>query len=223
VEVLSLKNKGLSRSEIIAQTGFRTGGGLSLALKELMECGFVKKLHPFRTSKEGSLYRLIDEYTHFYFKFLASQKTSSSWLQLSEKPAYKTWSGFAFENLCLKHSQQIKQALGIHGIITNEFCWTQVGSDTTPGTQIDLVMDRSDNCINLFEMKFHNGSFTITKPYSERLQTKVQVFKEQTGTQKNVFLTFLTVYGVAKNKYYLSLGVNQVLVEDLFRKTEVIF
>lgn len=222
VAALSSKNKGLGRSEIIAQTGFNSGGGLTLALKELIECGFVKQTYPIDKAREGSLYRLVDEYTHFYFKFLANRKRTASWLQMSEKPVYKTWPGYAFETLCLKHTLQIKQALGIHGVITNEFCWAQKGSDTTGGAQIDLVIDRSDNCINLFELKFRDGAFAITKNYAEQLQNKIQAFKEGTRTKKNVFLTFLTVYGVKKNKYYLSLRANQLLIEDLFEKVKVI-
>lgn len=222
VAALSSKNKGLNRSEIIAQTGFNSGGGLTLALKELIECGFVKQINPFRKSSEGGLYRLVDEFSHFHFKFLANKNLKTSWLQMSEKPVYKIWKGYAFENLCLKHTLQIKQALGIHGVITNEFCWAQKGSDTRDGAQIDLIIDRSDNCINLFELKFHNGTFEITKKYAEQLQKKVQAFKEGTRTKKNVFLTFLTAYGVKKNKYYLSLAANQLLVEDLFERVKAI-
>ncbi len=222
VAALASKNKGMNRSEIISQTGLKSGGGLSIALKELIACGFVKEMYPIQKTKEGSLYRLVDEYSHFYHKFLAPKKTKSSWLQISEKPSYKIWSGYAFENLCIKHSLQIKQALGIHGIITNDFSWSQRGAAKTAGAQIDLVIDRADNCINLFELKFHHSTFTIDKKYAAQLQQKVQIFKEQTQTKKNVFLTFLTVFGVNKNKYYLSLASNQLLVEDLFRKVRLI-
>ncbi|MCB0595217.1 MAG: ATP-binding protein, partial [Phaeodactylibacter sp.] len=71
-------------------------------------------------------------------------------------------------------------------------------------------------------LKFHNGTFEITKKYAEQLQKKVQAFKEGTRTKKNVFLTFLTAYGVKKNKYYLSLAANQLLVEDLFERVKAI-
>ena len=79
-----------------------------------------------------------------------------------------------------------------------------------------------ENCINLFEIKFHDQTFNITKSYADQLQKKVRLFKDQTQTPKNVFLSFLTVYGVTKNKYYLSIVSNQLFLEDLFRKPEVI-
>ncbi|MEZ4849934.1 MAG: ATP-binding protein [Bacteroidia bacterium] len=219
VAALASKNKGLTRAEIIEQTKLNTGGGLSLALKELIECGFIKQIHPFQNTRENGIYRLIDEYSHFYFKFLNQKGITSSWQQISEKPAFKIWSGYAFENLCLKHTRQIKQALGIHGIITNEFSWSQAGNKNKAGAQIDLIIDRADNCINIFEMKFHHSSFTITNQYAEQIQRKIDVFSEQTQTKKNIFLIFLTAYGVEKNKYYLSLQANQLRLEDLFLPT----
>jgi AAA+ ATPase superfamily predicted ATPase len=50
----------------------------------------------------GIVYRLIDEYSLFYFNFLKDETTNSSWFQITEQPTYKIWSGYAFENLCFK-------------------------------------------------------------------------------------------------------------------------
>ncbi|MGB1241677.1 MAG: AAA family ATPase [Chitinophagales bacterium] len=220
VAALASKNKGLTRSEIIVQTDLKSGGGLSTILKELIECGFVKQIEPFHTKKKKSLYRLVDEYTLFYFNFLKGNKRNSSWLHQSNHAKYKIWSGYAFENLCLMHIQPIKKALGIHGIITNEYTWGHSGKSATKGTQIDLVIDRSDNCINIFELKFYNQPFEIAQSYALQLQQKIEVFKAQTKTSKNVFLTFLTTMGVKKNKYYLSVVTNQLFIEDLFEEVK---
>lgn len=218
VAALATKNKGLTRSEISKKTDINTGGGLSILLKELMECGFIKQIFPINHKKGNSLFRLVDEYTLFYFRFLANNKVKSSWLQISNQAAYKIWSGYAFENLCIKHTASIKRALGIGGIVTNEYSWTQKSNEKTAGTQIDLIIDRSDNCINILELKFYNKEVEINKKYADELRNKVEVFTEQTGTKKNVFLTFLTVFGVKKNKHYLSVVTNQITVEELFRK-----
>ncbi|MEZ4887918.1 MAG: ATP-binding protein [Chitinophagales bacterium] len=222
VAVLSTKNKGLIRSEIIEQAQINSGGGLSRALKELIECGFVEQVYAYYPKTGKSLYRLMDEYTLFYFKFLKNNKLNNSWLYLSNQNTYKIWLGYAFENLCLRHIQPIKQALGIHGIVTNDFTWSYRGDDSTKGTQIDLVIDRSDNCINIFELKFYNQIFEINPSYALQLQQKVEVFKTQTKTPKNVFLTFLTTLGVKKNKYYLSIVTNQLQIEHLFEEVRVI-
>lgn len=221
VAALSVKSKGLTRAEIMVQTKLKSGSGLSIALKELIECGFVQQILSIRP-KEKSLYRLVDEYSLFYFKFLKDNRLKSSWLQKSNQAVYTTWLGYAFENLCLKHTAPIKKALGIHGVVTNEYTWAKKGNKTAKGTQIDLVIDRSDNCINLFELKFYNKPYEITKTYAEQLRQKVAIFKTETKTKKNVFLTFLTTFGVLKNKYYLSVVTNQLLIEDLFEEVKII-
>ena len=125
---------------------------------------------------------------------------------------YKIWSGFAFENLCFKHIYQIKKALGINGIVSNEYSWTLKGE-----AQIDLLIDRDDNCINLLEIKYYDGPYEITKGYVAQLQEKVAVFKQSTRTKKNLFVTLLTVFGTKKNEHYLSNITNEIVIEDLFK------
>lgn len=216
VKALATKNKGLNRSEIIAETGISSGGGFTTVLQELIACGFVIPILPFQKNKEDTLYRLIDEYSLFYYKFLEKAKSNNSWLQLANKPTYKIWSGYAFENLCFKHVFQIKKALGISGIISNDYSWILKGSSETKGTQIDFIIDRDDNCINLLELKFYDGEFEVTKSYAEQLRQKIQIFKTNTRTKKNVFLTLLSIYGAKKNEYYLSVVTNQLEVGVLF-------
>jgi len=132
VAALSSKNKGLTRAEIIAKTGIPSSGTLSIVLEELVECGFIQQIYLIH-QKENSLYRLVDEFSLFYLKFLAHKRGRSSWLQLSNAPSYKIWSGYAFENVCLRHTAAIKKALGINGILTNEYSWIQKGNATVKG------------------------------------------------------------------------------------------
>lgn len=211
VKALATKNKGLTRNEIVDLTGIKSGGGLSLLLDELIQCGFVKQLFPIGKSKGDSLFRLVDEYTLFYVKFLQNNKATNSWLYLSNKQAYKIWSGFAFENLCFKHVFQIKKALGINGIVSNEYSWLLKGE-----AQIDLLIDRDDNCINLLELKYYDGLYEVTKSYAAQLREKVAIFKQNTRTKKNVFVTLLTIFGAKKNEHYLSSITNEVSIDDLF-------
>lgn len=216
VAALASKNKGLTRNEIIQTSGIKSSGDLTTVLEELVQCGFIKPVFPINKTKEDALYRLIDEYSLFYFKFLKDDATQSSWLQITEKPMYKIWSGYAFENLCFKHTASIKKAMGINGIITNEYSYILKGDENTKGTQIDLVIDRADNCINILEVKFYEEAFEVTNSYAQQLSEKVRVFKEQTSTKKNIFVTMLTVFGVKKNANYLNIVTNQLLLEDLF-------
>lgn len=216
VAVLASKNKGLTRNEIVRLSDIKSGGELTTVLEELTQCGFIKPIYPINKLKEDYLYRLIDEYTLFYFKFLKGETSNNSWSQLSQTPSYNIWSGYAFENLCFKHIPQIKKALGIIGVITNEYSYTFKGNEEEKGTQIDLVIDRADNCINLLEVKFHNKEFEMSQEYAQQLEQKLIVFKNKTKTPKAVFITMLSVVGVKKNQHYLSVVTNQLLLEDLF-------
>jgi uncharacterized protein len=189
---------------------------LTVVIEELVKCGFIKPIFPINKTKEGTLYRLIDEYSLFYFQFLKDKTSQSSWTQIADTTAYKIWSGYAFENLCFKHTEQIKKAFGINGIITNEYSYIFKGNKDEKGIPIDLVIDRADNCINLLEVKFHNKEFEMTKEYAYQLRNKAITFKEKTKSKKTVFVTMLTVYGANKNEHYLSVVTNQLLIDDLF-------
>ena len=218
IKALANKNKGLTRSELLTETGISSGGGFSVILQELVACGFLKIIFPINKTKEDLLYRLVDEYSIFYFKFLVNNKVNSSWLQMTNKPSYKIWTGYAFENLCFKHVFQIKKALGIHGIISNEYSWIESGNKAQKGTQIDLIIDRDDNCINILEIKFYDSVFEMSKNYTQQLIEKVSIFKKKTKLKKNIFLTLLTANGAKKNEYFLSTITNELNLEDLFEK-----
>jgi uncharacterized protein len=216
VQALASKNMGMTRNEIVHATDLQSGGGLTIVLDELIACGFVQQIFPVGKKKEDSLFRLIDEFTIFYYKFIQNTTGRNSWQLLSEKPSYKIWSGFAFENTCFKHIDQIKKALGINGIITNEFSWRFNGDTNTEGAQIDMLIDRTDNCMNFLEIKYTDAPYEMSSAYAEKMQKKIQVFRKKTQIRKTIFVTLLALNGVVKNEFYLSTVTNEVAVQDLF-------
>ena len=158
----------------------------------------------------------------FYMNLLNEKErggvsSGGSFLAKFHTPAWRAWSGYALEALALKHSRQIKAALGIAGVETTECGWVHRPNKTWPdGVQIDLLMDRADHTIHLVEIKFSQGVFTITKDYARELRRKVAVFQGVTGTRKNVFLTFLTVHGMAPNAYAKELVPVELTTDCLF-------
>jgi hypothetical protein len=138
------------------------------------------------------------------------------WSKISAMNTYKIWSGMSFEAICLKHVPQIKKALGISGIHSQEGPWRHKGTKAESGAQIDLVIDRADRTVNLCEMKFYTDTFTIDRAYASELTGKVQVFREQTKTKKSLFLTFITTYGVKKNEYADKLVHNDLTMDIFF-------
>ena len=216
VRVLSAKQKGLTRQEIIEASKISNGGGLTRILTELEECSFIKSFQPFGREKKDLIYRLIDEYSLFYFQFNPQKKPAGSFIQMSTTPKYKAWSGFAFESLCIKHCPQIKQALGIGGIFSTESSFYFKGDATETGFQIDMLIDRSDNAINLCEMKFYATAYELTKKEAEKLQTRRELFRTKTQTSKYLINTLMTTFGIKANEYSLNAIDKVVQLDALF-------
>jgi hypothetical protein len=185
-------------------------------LADLEESGFITAYSSLDNKQKNILYRLSDFYTAFYFKFIKEGKYQgeNAWINLIDNPVQRTWEGFTFEQICIDHITQIKKALGISGIQSNNASWK--GGTTEKSAQIDLLIDRRDQVINICECKFSLDTFSIDKEYSEKLRSKIATFKTVTKTKKSVFLTMITTYGVEKNKYANLLMQNDVTMDDLF-------
>jgi predicted AAA+ superfamily ATPase len=216
VEVLSKKLKGLSRSEIVKFTKINSGGKLSEILQNLEYGGFIRSYSAFKKRKRDVLYQLLDAYTLFYFNFLEKNeyKDEHFWTNSINTPLHNTWAGYAFEILALLHIKQMKQALEIGGVQSAVYSWRSENS--SPAAQIDLLIDRKDEVINLCEMKFSNAQYAITKNYEEVLRNKIAAYRVETKTCKAIHLTMLTTLGIAKNKY-AEIVQKELLLNDLFK------
>ena len=218
VRALSKKQMGLTRGEIVKATSLASGGGLTSILRELEESGFISGTLPYGKKKKDILYRLIDEYSHFYLKWIEpAKKRKQSWLKAVGSAKWKAWSGYAFESLCQRHILQLKQALGIAAVHTEISTFRKVARGKSGrGAQIDLVIDRADGVIHLCEIKFSAAAFSIDKRYAGELQNKIDVFQETLGSRKAIFLTFVTTSGLKKNDYQGALVQDEVGLDDLF-------
>ena len=218
IRLLYGMGKGMTRNEIINSSHLSSGGTTTKVLTELEESGFIAAYIPFDKTSKEVVYRLTDEYSLFYLKFVERSRASgaNTWERISESTSWKSWSGYAFEAICLKHLPQIKKALKIETIYTEESVWRHVPGKGQPGAQIDLLLDRRDRCINICEIKFSTERFTITKKYADELTQKQQVFTDKTKTKKTIFLTLITPYGVTKNAYYKSHVQSEVIMDALF-------
>jgi len=218
IKALSTKLKGLTRTAIIDIAKLPNGGGMTKVLNELIYSGFVTAYYPFGKKRKDMLYRLTDEYSLFYLKFIEKNKRNikDTWQTLSQTATFKSWSGYAFESVCLKHISAIKKALKISGIYAEPSSFLSQGNDVVSGTQIDLLIDRNDQIINLCEIKFYNTTFIITKSYADQLRNKIAIFNDVSKTKKQIFLTMITTFGVSKNKYSQDLVDNNLTMDVLF-------
>lgn len=216
IRALAGKGKGLTRKELVKATKLSDGGSLSRILEELTQCGFIKQYLPFGKKNRGSLYQLVDFYSLFYLKFVEGSKAegAGAWLAQIDHPRWRSWSGYAFENVCLYHIDEIKKGLGIAGVYTEISSWKS--DHSSKGAQIDLVIERRDRIINLCEIKFSEQEYSINKAYAGNLKNKINAFRNETKTRKSIFLTFITLYGLKQNQYSINLVQNDLSVDRLF-------
>ena len=218
VRTLAQRRQGLTRNALAEGAKLANGGGLTKLLEELTQSGFVTEYFPFGQKKKEKIYRLTDEYSLFYLQFIEQNRYQGNnpWQHLSQTPMYKSWAGFAFEGICLKHLPQIKQALGIAGVYALASTYYKKSSDGEDGLQIDLVIDRNDHIINLFEIKFYNRPFELTKDYTDKLRRVLWAFQEDTKTRKQVSWVLVTTFGLTPSQHSVGLVTKVLTLDDLF-------
>ena len=218
VRALAKKRCGVTRGELSESSELPTGGGLTRVLDELEKSGFVRQETPFGRRARGTLYRLIDEYSLFYLSWIEGVRGAKDgyWITQHGSRKWSAWAGFSFEGLCLKHVAQLKSALGIGAVNTTQSGWRADGAAAGKGAQVDLVIDRADNVINLCEMKFAVGEFTVTKAYADALVEKVRRFRNATKTRKNLFVTLVTTYGAKRNAHFDAVVESELTMDALF-------
>lgn len=230
VEALAAKRVGLTRDEIITSTRLPDNGKLSKALKDLVKCGFVRDFFFFDKKAKGKTYQLADFYTLFFLRFIKDNygQDEHFWTHMIDNPKKIAWQGYSFEQLVMDHIEQVKRALGIASVLTQQSSWFVTkrtldayldgeGTDTDEinGAQIDLLIDRRDRAINVCEAKFSGGEFVINKDYSLKLRNKIMAFKAATNTTKALVPTMITTFGVKRNQYSGSVK-QEVILDDLF-------
>jgi DNA-binding Lrp family transcriptional regulator len=210
VRMLAKARKGLTRDELIKATRNSGGGYFSNALKELTASGFITDYSAYNHKSKMTLYRLTDEYSRFYLKYIEKYKNQGAnfWKTMSQQQSYFSWAGYNFETVCLKHLDKIKKALGIEGIHSIASSWTG------DSAQIDLLISRKDNWINICEMKFYNNEYTIDRSEFKKLSEKINQFKQETQSKSTIVLTVISTFGVKNNEYAQDI-VNDNLTADI--------
>lgn len=222
------KHRGVSLEEILKGSHDISRGGRVLErLKELEDTGFILSFMPHEHKKRGRYYRLIDEYTSFYFDWIEPIKTTlqkndleaNYWAAIKNTPAWYNWAGYAFESICYKHIKQIKKKLGIQsGAMASGWRYVPIDELNENGAEIDLLFDRGDDAITLCEIKYTAEPFVIKKEYAKNLNNKLAVFKKITKTRKQLFLVLISANGLKETIYSEELLHGLVILEDLFSK-----
>ncbi len=214
VEALADKLCGLTREELVRIAGAANNGKMTEVLDNLIKCDFLRSYQAFGLKKKGRLYQLSDMYTLFYHRFVKNNRSMDghAWSNLSDGKR-NSWAGYAFEQVCILHINQIKQALGISGIASDVCSWQYKNEEQ--GAQIDLVIDRNDKSIDLCEIKYSVGQYELKKDYVEWLRERRNLFRDVTGSKKTLRLTMISSGGIKPGKYSSSIQ-GMVNLADLF-------
>lgn len=203
------KKRGIRREDILKELNIASGGRFSDALEDLIHSGFVVKYAAYHQNRKTTLYKIYDEFCLFYLQFIKRFK-GAKWTEIYQKQEYITWCGYAFETICLKHSSSIKKALKCDQIKSEDYAWHN------DKAQVDLVINRDDNTINLCEIKFSNSEISIDEVYFHQLRKKENEFRVATRTKKSIQTVMITTWGVNENEYSSAILTRELRAESLF-------
>lgn len=227
IRIIARHRYGVGQAELIAKSKLPDGGTTVHRLHQLEEAGFITSLVPYGKKDKGVYYLIEDEYSLFYLywiepnlKIIARKSINAGfWIAQSNQAAWKTWAGLSFESTCYKHIDQIRKALKIDpGATAGTWRFVPKENQLEEGAQIDLLFDRLDGAINLCEIKYSNKQFSIDKSYAQEILKKMEVFKKQTKTKKQLFFSMITTMGLKLTMYSEEIISNEATLDDLFKK-----
>lgn len=215
---------GISKQELAKKFHLHASGRLNDRLKELEDTGFIISFLPYQHTEKGIYYRILDEYTYFYFSWIepnirAIKKLADLtdfWFLKSKEPRYQAWKGYTFESICYKHVLPITKVFGIHPTSIPYFWHYTPKTKTELGTQIDLLLDRPDDAITMCEIKCTDKPYAINKTMATTLKNKLEIFQEQTKTKKQLFMAMISENGIKDNQYSKEILSGIATLDDLF-------
>ncbi len=216
VKTLYQRSAGYTRKELSLKSGISDGGMLTDALRALIAGDFVEQYIPFGESGRNIVYRLTDPFCMFYLHFVDKRRHINQpfWQENLQSQEIICWRGFAFENLCFRHIKQIKAALGISGVKTNQSAW--VKRDDIEGTQVDMLISRADHVVNMCEIKYYSDEFEIDKTYYRTLLHRQEMLQKELGKKQVVHPTLISTFGLRQNEYS-GFFAQVISLDDLIR------
>jgi len=211
VTALGTKKACMSRIELLEATRQTDNGAFGVALEELVECGFLRRFRMPGKKNRDLVYQLIDNYTLFYYRFLSQLDAdeSGSWAAQQSEARVRVWRGLSFERVCLQHLHQVKFGLGISGISTKAYAWR------SPEAQIDLLIERGDDAVNICEMKYSSDEYVLSREEHDKLVHRRETYCRSEKPKGAVYLTLITPKGLVGNA--LGNDIQSVVtLEDLF-------
>lgn len=223
IQTLASTRKGMLRTTLQEKTDL-SEARLVHVLKDLSASSFIKSYVPFGKKKRDSFYRIIDEFCLFHLSWIENLKDKQTnrdfWISEQQSNRWTSWAGYSFEGVVEKHSQNLLQSLGISGIqsIISKWKFRGGGSEGLPGAEIDLLIDRADNIINVCEIKFNKQPYAVTKKSLEEQRSRLSIFKAVTKTRKSLVPILISANGALRNQYLDSFAIKVLDSSDIIGK-----
>ena len=203
VRALSTRQSGLTQAEISKRTDTSTGGTLSETLKALVSSDIIAEYHPFGENANVHCYKLVDPFCLFYLRFIERCDTLDPTFfqdnQFSQKVSI--YHGFAFENLVYYHIAKVKEALGISGVTSDVAALRVDDEGGGKSTQVDLLIVRKDNVIDLCEIKFYNDAFVLKRDYLDLLRNRGKLLSSKLKKTQIIENVLISPFGIKRNEY----------------------
>lgn len=217
VKKLCENKHGATRQELAESLKVSNNAFLGKKLDDLVHCDLLRKI-PVREKKikkNDFVFQLADFFCIFWLTFIQKAELENNyWQHHINTPEINTWMGLSFERICMSHIQQIKKALRIDGISTINYAWRSKSS--TPGAQIDLVIERADKIVNLCEIKYSQTPYSIDKDEYQKLLNRRETFSKETGLRHSPWITMIVSEG-------LSQGLYSDIAQGIITKDELFF
>jgi hypothetical protein len=228
IDALSQKKSGLTKQEISKKLNIgQTDPRIKTALDDLYFCGFINALSRYNNKTKGIKYIISDNYCLFYKKWIEPlnkndiARLDNYWSKQLDSNSYRSWSGFAFELICMNNIDFYLQQRGLKEFFIGVSYWDYKPKDPEEedGAQIDLLIEYSNNIYEIVECKYSDKEFVITKDYLPKLLNKKEVFKKYGISSKryDIKMSMLTTFGTKQNSHYekATIGANIKLCDLL--------
>ncbi len=221
IEYLS-KVKFATRAEMAKHLKIQSGGYLSLLLRDLELCHFIKKYTPYNLNEKSILarYCIYDNFLMFYFKFInpiGSEILNGDFNQSPTKAinteAYRKWLGYSFERFCRKNHTLIAKKLGFEDVRYRcGVYFSRPLEKKMPGYQIDLLYAREDKVMTICEIKYVQAK--IGTEVIEELEKKLSLFPNP--KKMTIQKVLISTYGPADSLISRAYFDRFLILEDFF-------
>ena len=168
-----------SVAELSAKFGKEPNGHLSDDLRDLKEAGFIAPFAGLNPKTAAPLrevrYRLGDNYTRFYLKFIQPRREAIKqglyrFADLESLPGWNSTLGLQFENLVANNLAPLCHEIGLgRKLVTSAAPYARRHTASSPGLQIDLLI-QTPKSVYVVEVKRCNRIDTsIEKEIEEKV------------------------------------------------------